>query len=68
MAELSGRKIYNQVKRKHDCTTWYIKNWVDSDKLQGFGSYQTFGFGGQFISPKCPTFYIPEPLWVISRT
>ena len=42
--------------------TWYIKNWADSGKLKGFSSYQTFGFGGQVIAPKCPTFHIPEPL------
>jgi hypothetical protein len=36
---------HGRQKRKHDCTTWYIKNWADSDKLKGFGSNQALGFG-----------------------
>ena len=49
-------------KRKHGHTTWYIKNWAISGKFQGFVSHQSFGFGGQVIASKCPTFHIPEPL------
>mgnify|MGYP005842233147 CR=1 FL=1 len=54
-------------KRKHDCTTWYIKNWADSGKLKGFSSHLIFGFGGQVIASKCPTFHIPEPLVLIRK-
>jgi len=56
---------HGRQKRKHDCTTWYIKNWADSGKLKVFSSHQTFGFGGQVIASKCPTFHIPEPLATI---
>jgi len=53
---------HGRKKRKHDCTTWYIKNWAVSGKLKVFSSHQTFGFGRQVIASKCPTFHIPEPL------
>lgn len=52
----------NSIEKKGEPLTWYIKNWADSGKFKGFGSHQTFGFGGQVIAPKCPTFHIPEPL------
>lgn len=58
---------HGQKKKKHGHTTWYIKNWADSSKLKVFSSHQTFGFGGQVIAPKCPTFHIPEPLWCILK-
>jgi len=48
-------------------TPRYIKNWADSVKIQGFGSHQTFDFGGQLTAPKCPTFHIPEPLLKVTQ-
>ena len=56
---------HGRQKTKHESTTWYIKNWADSGNLTGFGSQPTFGFGGQLITPKCPTFHIPETLATI---
>lgn len=57
--------IENKKNEKHDAPTRYIKNWADSDKLQEFGSHQTFDFCGQLSAPKCPTFHIPGTLCAI---